>query len=149
MSTSPRRLTMPVSKLTSQDCGTPFSNSNLRRQRTQSLNQKRIALSASPEEHQENVLPLASPTEDHPHLAPPSATRIPKQVSQIVGFLRKLQAGIHPSSGEWSEFPLEQEHYRELQHQLDLDKELSGYVRNKLRCVNFHFEDYQLITGFQ
>lgn len=84
-------------------------------------------------EHQQNIPRRSSPAELP--LTPPSSNGTFKAVNRIIAAFKDLQSGKSPREVE---FLIEWEDYCELQDQLELDKELSDYVRCKLRCVNLN-----------
>lgn len=69
-------------------------------------------------------------------LTPPSTDeKTSKQISQVIKLFKAREAGQNIEEHPWTEFQLTQGDYQEIECQIGQDKELLGYVRNKIRCV--------------
>jgi hypothetical protein len=63
----------------------------------------------------------------------------------VIALFRDIRAGRHTKQGPWIEFQLAAGEYDEIERQLERDEVLSGYVKDKIRCVCMK-SDRRLLT---
>jgi hypothetical protein len=83
----------------------------------------------------------------HQHITPPSSfagrplTPPPTdekpftQAPRVIALFWDIRVGRHTRQGPWREFKLAAGEYDEIERQLSRDTALSGYVKDKIRCV--------------
>ena len=53
----------------------------------------------------------------------------------MIALFKDIRAGRHTKQGPWTEFQLAPGEYDEIERQLGRDEALSGYIKDKTRCV--------------
>jgi len=81
---------------------------------------------------------------NHP-LTPPTDKKQFAQAHRVIALFREIRAGRHIKRHPWTEFQLAEGEYDEIERQLERDEVLSGYVKDKIRCV-CRKNDRQLLT---
>jgi hypothetical protein len=87
----------------------------------------------APNEHQ-HITPPSSFV-DTPLTPPPTDEKAFIQAPRIIALFKDIQAGRHTKEQPWAEFQLAGGEYDEIERQLERDESLSGFVKNKIRCV--------------
>lgn len=70
----------------------------------------------------------------HP-LTPPTDEKQFTQVHRVIALFKEIQAGKHTKRDPCTEFQLLVGEYDKLESWLRRDKDLSGYVDDKIRCI--------------
>jgi hypothetical protein len=69
-----------------------------------------------------------------PPLTPPPTDEKPfVQAPRVIAFFKDIQAGRHINQHPWSEFSLGPGEYDKIEHLLNQDEELLGFVKDKIR----------------
>ena len=71
----------------------------------------------------------------HPWTPPPTDEKPFPQAQRVIALLKAIRAGNHTKQEPWIEFKLASGEYDEIERQLGRDEALSGYVKDKIRCV--------------
>lgn len=81
-----------------------------------------------------NITPPSS-FANHPLTPPPTDEKQFAQVHRVIALFEEIRAGRHIKRHPWTEFQLAEGDYDEIERQLEQDEVLSGYVKDKIRCV--------------
>jgi hypothetical protein len=69
-------------------------------------------------------------------LTPPPTDEKPfAQAQRVLTLFKDIQAGRYTKQNPWTEFQLASGEYDVLERQLSREEALSGYVKDKIRCV--------------
>ena len=91
-----------------------------------------------------NITPPSS-FANHPLTPPPTDEKQFAQVHRVIALFEEIRAGKHIKRHPWTEFRLVEGDYNEIERQLEQDEVLSGYVKDKIRCV-YRENDRRLLT---
>jgi len=80
-----------------------------------------------------------------PLTPPPTNEKAFTQAPRVIALFKDIQAGKHIKHHPWTEFQLAQGEYDEIEHQLDRDKLLFGYVQDKIR-YDYNGESHRLVV---
>jgi hypothetical protein len=70
------------------------------------------------------------------HLTPPPTDEKQfAQVYRVIALFEEIRTGRHIDQQPWTEFWLAEGDYDEVERHLELDEELWGYVKDKIRCA--------------
>jgi hypothetical protein len=93
-----------------------------------------MSTSQAPITQKLNITPPSSFT-NHPLTPPPTNEKQFVQAHRVVVLFKEIQAGKHIKRHPWTEFQLAEGDYDEIERQIKRDEVLSGYVKDKIRCV--------------
>jgi len=67
--------------------------------------------------------------------APPTDEKTFTQAPRVIALFKDIQAGRSTKQNPWTEFQLARGEYDEIELRLKRDELLSGYVKDKIRCM--------------
>lgn len=88
----------------------------------------------------QHLTPPASFTSE-PLTPPPTGKKPFATAPRVIAFLRLIQAGRNTEQGTLIEFQLAQGEYNKIERALQEDDVLAGYVKDKIRQVDFKDRD--------
>jgi hypothetical protein len=81
-------------------------------------------------------------------LTPPPTNKKPfTQASRVIALFKLIEAGRHIGQHPWTEFQLTRGEYDKIEHRLEQDEWLWGFVKNKIRYAGSRIHRVQANDG--
>ncbi|KAI9768129.1 MAG: hypothetical protein M1839_004186 [Geoglossum umbratile] len=94
-----------------------------------------MSMSQTPLKEYQHITPPSSFV-DTPLTPPPTDKKAFTQAPRVIALFKLIKAGRHIGQHPWTEFQLTRGEYDEIEHRLEQDECLWGFVKDKIRYVD-------------